>query len=152
MYPKNFKKVISEGYCDELSVIVFTTQNVHIINVNDWNIIKKISLSHEEITNSYYLNDKYFLFLDNKCLSKKSNDENKISNIIFMKIDNNINEILFEVNLRMESKCYNLYYINKNNEKYIMSHNFKKDKNCAEFSFYKLVNMKKIKKLNINGN
>jgi len=43
-------------------IIVITVKTIFIINASRWEIMKKVSLLQNDINNSYYLNDKYFLF------------------------------------------------------------------------------------------
>jgi len=79
----------------------------------------------------WYLNDNYKLFSIGKnkiivinefkgTLVKK--DEKK--NIIFYKIVENNEKILYELKLKIEDDCNKLYYINMNNKNYLIIYNF----------------------------
>ena len=130
-------------------IIVITVKTLFIINISKWGIMKKVSILQNKINNSYCLNDKYFLFLFNndpcyneydKILVKK--DEKK--NIIFYKIDENNEKILYESKLKIEDNYDKLYYINMNNKNYLVTCNV-----CEQITFYEIINMKNNKKINI---
>jgi len=109
------------------------------------------------MNNSYSLNDKYFLFLfDNTpCFSKYGKilvkkDEKK--NIIFYKIDENNDKILYQSKFEIEGNYGKLCYVHMNNKFYIITHNIPKYYFCEEItniSFYEIINMKNNKKINI---
>ena len=76
-------------------------------------------------------------------------DEKK--NIIFYKIDENNEKILYESKLKIEDNCNKLYYINANNKNYIITYNIPEFNLCEEITFYEIINMKNNKKLNIKN-
>ena len=111
--------------------------------------MKKVSILQNKINNSYCLNDKYFLFLFNNetCYyefeeTPVKKDEKK--NIIFYKIDENNEKILYESKLKIENNYDKLYYINMNNKNYLVTCNV-----CEQITFYEIINMKNNKKINI---
>ena len=145
VFKKNYKLLNKERN----KIIVITVKTIFIINISKWEIMKKVSFLQNDINNSYCLNDKYFLFLFdndpcygrfNETLVKK--DEKK--NIIFYKIGENKEKVLYESKLEIEDNCDKLYYINMNNKNYIITYNL-----CEEITFYQIINMKNNKKINI---
>ena len=111
--------------------------------------MNKVSLVQNNINSSYYLNDKYFLFLFNNkpCYDKfedilVTKDEKK--NVIFYKINENNEKKLYESKMEIEDNCIKLYYINMNNKNYIITYN-----RCEEITFYEMINMRNNQKINI---
>jgi len=150
---KNYKLLNDENN----KIIVITVKTVFIINISKWEIIKKVSLLQNNINNSYCLNDKFFLFLFNNdpCLDAYNyrfaetlvkKEEKK--NIIFYKIGENSEKVLYESKLKIEDNCDKLYYINVNNKNYIITY-IPEYNLCEEITFYEIINMKNNKKLNI---
>ena len=137
-------------------IIVFTVKSVFIINICNWEIAEKIKISKNNVVNCYHLNYKYYLFLLKNSYYDNDDDDNdkknEEKNIIFMKIDDKNKKILFESSLNLENYLKNLYYINKNNENYIITHTTSENGTCQEFSFFELINMKNNKKLKIDKN
>ena len=118
-------------------IIVFTIFNVFIVDVSAWKIIKKISFLNNKIINCYNLKEKYYLFL-----FKYQNN----NNIIFYKLDEVINKIIFKKIINFD-EYYMLYFIQNKNHFYIISHKIYKNENFQDFSFYKIINLKNIIKL-----
>ena len=154
---KNYKLLNFEK--DKIAVI--TVKTVFIINVSKWEIINNVSLSQNNINNSYCLHDNYFLFLFNNdpCYDRYNyrfaetlvkQDEKK--NIIIFKIDESNKKELYESKLKMKNNCDYLYYININNKNYIITITYNDQENNLydEITFYEIIDMKNNKKLNIN--
>ena len=131
-------------------IMVLTTRNVFIINIKNWEIKEKISLPPINVNNSYCLKDKCFLFLYDNYYNNKLKNNKKINNIIFMKIDDNNNKILYETNIKLNNYSNNLYYFKKNNRDYLVVHNNFDENNYEEITFYELINMEYKRKLNYN--
>ena len=140
-------------------IIVITVKTVFIINVSQWEIIKKVSLLQNNINNSYCINDKYFLFLFNNdpCYDRYNYrfaetliKKDKKKNIYIYKISENREKMLYESKLKIEDDCDKLYYININNKNYIITYKSPEWNICEEITFYEIINMKNNKKLNIN--
>ena len=131
-------------------IMALTTRNVFIINIKNWEIKEKISLPPINVNNSYCLKDKCFLFLYDNYYNNKLKNNKKINNIIFMKIDDNNNKILYETNIKLNNYSNNLYYFKKNNRDYLIVHNNFDENNYEEITFYELINMEYKRKLNYN--
>ena len=147
-YLKDNYKLLNNG---RNNLIVMTVKTVFFINISKWEIMKKVSLLQNNINNSYCLCENVFLFLFNnnpcyefgKTVVKK--DEKK--NIIFYKINENNEKILYESKLEIEDNCEKLYYINMNKKNYII---ITYDLNEV-ITFYEIINMKNNKKIKINN-
>ena len=130
-------------------IIVITVKTLFIINISKWGIMKEVSIIQNNINNSYYLNDKYFLFLFN---NETCDDEyketlvkkNEKKNIIFYKIDENNEKILYESKLKIGDNCNKLYYININNKNYLITSTL-----CGQITFYEIININNNKRINI---
>ena len=149
---KNYKLLKNERN----NLIVITVKTVFVINISKWEIMKKVSLLQNNINNSYCLNDRYFLFLFNNepCYDRYNDrfahiivkkDEKK--NIIFYKIGENTEQIMYESKLKIEDNCDKLYYTTLNNKNYIITYNIPEFNLSEEITFYEIINMKNNKKL-----
>ena len=135
-------------------IIIMTVKKVYIINISKWEIMKKVSIIQNKINNSYCLNDEYFLFLFNNVtcydiLEKTLVNKDRKKNIIFYKIGEYNEKILYQSKLEIEDNCDKLYYINMNNKNFIITYNIPEYNLCEEFTFYEIINMKNNKKINI---
>ena len=123
-------------------IIIFGNNIIYIIDIFDWKIINKINnLNNSIIINSYNLDNFYFI------LFNKEEEENKI---IFMKINENYNNIINETYFGDESSNfrYFLFYYNNNNKSIPQMITIKNN----QVNIYDIINMRINKKIKKNLN
>lgn len=155
---KNKYKIYDFKYNE---IIIFGVQNIHIVDVLKWNILKTFYVSNNIIKNTYFLKNSNFLILlknfsnsyiyddDSEEEEKKKKEQIK-NNIVIMKIYENINNIIFGINLYYKSG--KLFYTpnNVNRKSNLNSQIINVQTN--KINIYDLINIKREKILKINNN